>query len=87
LSLQAPFHIRPDGCNQRSRDAQLSRSPGSGIGREEAKANAPRVAEHFDEIDADRDGKVTMAELHAHHQKMREQHRAEHGDQSGEKKQ
>jgi Ca2+-binding EF-hand superfamily protein len=57
------------------------------ISREEAKSNAPRVAEHFDEIDADRDGKVTMAELHAHHQKMREQHRAEHGDGGGEKKQ
>jgi Ca2+-binding EF-hand superfamily protein len=39
------------------------------ITREEAKAH-PRVAEHFDEVDANKDGQLDSAEMDAHHQKM-----------------
>jgi len=38
------------------------------ISREEAKA-LPRIAAHFDEIDANHDGQVTADELRAFHQK------------------
>ena len=38
------------------------------LSREEAKA-LPRIAEHFDKIDADKDGFVTPQELHAMHKK------------------
>jgi Ca2+-binding EF-hand superfamily protein len=79
----------PQECREHMQEwfKKVDKDGDGSISREEAKANAPRVAEHFDEIDADHDGKVTMAELHAHHDKMRAQHRAEHGDGGGEKKQ
>jgi hypothetical protein len=40
----------------------------------EAQANAPRLAEHFDQIDADHDGTITREELRAAREKMREHH-------------
>jgi Ca2+-binding EF-hand superfamily protein len=39
------------------------------ISREEAKA-LPRIAAHFDEIDANHDGQITADELRAYHQKQ-----------------
>jgi Ca2+-binding EF-hand superfamily protein len=38
------------------------------ISREEAKA-LPRLAKHFDQLDADRNGQVTREEMRAAHQK------------------
>jgi Ca2+-binding EF-hand superfamily protein len=97
-SDQKPEHMRqeckasPQECRERMQKhmqewlKKVDKDADGSISREEAQANAPRVAKHFDEIDANHDGKVTAEELKAHHQKMREQHRAEHGDQGGDKK-
>jgi Ca2+-binding EF-hand superfamily protein len=43
------------------------------ISREEAKAH-PRLAKHFDEIDADHDGQITADEMRAYHEKVRAEH-------------
>ena len=43
------------------------------ISRDEAKA-LPRIAKHFDEIDANRDGQLSSDELRGYHEKMRAQH-------------
>ena len=42
-----------------------------GLSKEEASASMPRLAKHFDELDANKDGVVTQEELQAHHQQMR----------------
>jgi Ca2+-binding EF-hand superfamily protein len=47
------------------------------ISRDEAKA-LPRIAKHFDEIDANHDGQITSEELRAFHASRMEQARAEH---------
>jgi Ca2+-binding EF-hand superfamily protein len=47
------------------------------ISRDEAKA-LPRLARHFDEIDANRDGQLSKEELHAFHAHKRAQRMAEH---------
>jgi Ca2+-binding EF-hand superfamily protein len=47
------------------------------ISRDEAKA-LPRLAKHFDEIDANKDNQLSRDELHAFHQKQREARMAEH---------
>lgn len=39
------------------------------ISRAEAQAGAPRLAEHFDDIDANKDGFITMDEMKAAHAK------------------
>lgn len=36
-----------------------------GLSRAEAEARAPRLARHFDAIDADRDGRITAREIRA----------------------
>lgn len=43
------------------------------ISREEAKA-LPRLAQHFDQIDADKNGSISMDELKAMHAHQREGH-------------
>ncbi len=43
------------------------------ISREEAKA-LPRIAAHFDEIDANKDGQITMEELRAFHASRHGEH-------------
>jgi Ca2+-binding EF-hand superfamily protein len=43
------------------------------ISREEAKA-LPRLAKHFDEIDANKDGQITADEMRAHRQSTRGAH-------------
>jgi Ca2+-binding EF-hand superfamily protein len=43
------------------------------ISRDEAAA-LPRLAKHFDEIDANHDGQITREELKAHFQQMRAEH-------------
>ena len=48
------------------------------ISRDEAKA-LPRIAKHFDEIDANHDGQLTADELRAFHQKMHQLHMAKGG--------
>jgi len=54
------------------------------ISRQEAEANAPRLAKRFDEIDANHDGKITPEELHAARKAMRERrHGGEPQPQSG----
>jgi Ca2+-binding EF-hand superfamily protein len=40
------------------------------IDLEEAKAGMPMLAEHFAEVDTDKNGKVTPEEMKAHHKKM-----------------
>ena len=50
-------------------DARAPRAelgPGSGLSREELARNLPHLADKFSEIDADRDGRVTIAELQAY---------------------
>jgi Ca2+-binding EF-hand superfamily protein len=44
------------------------------ISRDEAKA-LPRIARHFDEIDANHDNQIPADELRAFHQKMHEGHK------------
>lgn len=46
----------------RDRFAKADTNGDGALTRDEAKA-MPRVASHFDEIDADHDGKVTLAEI------------------------
>lgn len=41
------------------------------ISRAEAQANAPRLAQHFDELDANKDGFLTPDELRAAHGRQR----------------
>jgi Ca2+-binding EF-hand superfamily protein len=45
-----------------------------GLSKEEATASMPRLARHFDQLDANKDGVVTLEELQAHHQQMRSMH-------------
>ena len=45
-----------------------------GLSKDEATASMPRIAKHFDELDANKDGVVTQEELQAHHQQMRGKH-------------
>jgi len=44
------------------------------ISRQEAEANAPRLAKHFDQIDTDHDGTISRAELKAARKAMHERH-------------
>ena len=46
------------------------------ISRDEAKA-LPRLAQHFDEIDANHDGQLSADELRGFHEKMRARHASE----------
>ena len=50
--------------------ARLDTDKDGAISKDEAAAN-PRLAEHFDTIDADHDGKLTAAELTAAFSKMK----------------
>lgn len=43
------------------------------LSREEAAAGMPRIAEHFDEIDTNKDGKLTVAEIQAWINKTRDE--------------
>jgi Ca2+-binding EF-hand superfamily protein len=45
------------------------------VTREEAKPY-PRLTEHFDEVDANKDGQLDTAEVNAHREKMRTEMRA-----------
>ena len=49
------------------------------ISRQEAEANAPRLAKHFDEIDTDHDGTISRAELKAARKTMHERRRQQGG--------
>lgn len=40
----------------------------------EAKTSMPMLAEHFADVDANHDGKVTLEEMQAHHDHMKGQH-------------
>ena len=51
---------------------------GDGLISKAEAAALPRIAEHFDQIDANRDGQVSADELRAFHQKMRATKAAEH---------
>jgi Ca2+-binding EF-hand superfamily protein len=44
------------------------------ISKDEAKANAPRLFEHFDAIDTNKDGQITADEMRAFHEKRRAEH-------------
>jgi hypothetical protein len=49
------------------------------LSRQEAAA-LPRIAKHFDEIDANKDNQITAEELRAFHQKARGEHGKHRGD-------
>ena len=53
------------------------------ISRDEANANAPRVAKDFDKIDTDHDGTISREELHAAARERRREHAGEHGGGPG----
>jgi Ca2+-binding EF-hand superfamily protein len=69
----------PDGAGGHRHGAMAERlkqadADGNGlISRDEAKA-LPRLARHFDEIDANRDGQLSGDELRAFHQAMHAKH-------------
>jgi len=50
------------------------------ISRDEANANAPRIAKNFDKIDTDHDGTISREELRA---AARERHREHAGEHAG----
>jgi hypothetical protein len=65
------FHEKMHGEKGKHRGGMLKKldTDGDGrISRAEAQA-APRLAEHFDEIDANKDGFITMEEMKAAHAK------------------
>lgn len=72
----------PEGAGGHRHGGMLERlkqadADGNGlISRDEAKA-LPRLAKHFDEIDANHDGQLSSEELRAHHQAMRDRHAGE----------
>jgi Ca2+-binding EF-hand superfamily protein len=71
----------PQACRERMQERmqewfkKVDKDGDGSISREEAQANAPRLAKNFDAVDANHDGKVTPEELRAHHKAMREQRR------------
>jgi hypothetical protein len=73
---------RPEGAGiERLKQADTD---GNGmISREEAKA-LPRVAKHFDEIDANKDNQLSADELRAFHEKMRASHSQERAQRMAE---
>ena len=79
----------PEGGGKRHEGAGIERlkqadTDGNGmISREEAKA-LPRIAKHFDEIDANRDNQLSRDELHAFHEKMRAAHSQERAQRMAE---
>ncbi|HUL96956.1 MAG TPA: EF-hand domain-containing protein [Usitatibacter sp.] len=73
--LQA-FHQKAGSKREERAAERFKRLDTDGDGRlsrAEAQAGAPRLAEHFDEIDANKDGFITPDELKA----AREKHRAQ----------
>ncbi len=72
----------PEGAGGHRHGAMLERlkqadTDGNGlISRDEAKA-LPRLAKHFDEVDANHDGQLSSDELRAFHEKMRAAHAGE----------
>ena len=69
----------PDGAGGHRHGAMVERlkqadTDGNGlISRDEAKA-LPRLAKHFDEIDANHDGQLSSDEMRAYHQAMHAKH-------------
>ena len=69
----------PEGAGGHRHGAMVERlkqadADGNGaISRDEAKA-LPRLAKHFDEVDANRDGQLSKEEMHAFHEQMHAQH-------------
>ena len=59
------------------------------LSKAEAEASMPRMAKHFDAIDANKDGKITPDELRAHGEKRQmqgQQHGAGHHDRQASKR-
>ena len=79
----------PEGAGGHRRGEMVERlkqadADGNGlISRDEAKT-LPRLAKHFDEIDANRDGQLSKEELHAFHEKMHAQHAQERAQRMAE---
>lgn len=58
------------------------------LSKAEAEKSMPRIAKHFDEIDANKDGKITQDEIKAHletHRTRREKQRGEQRGPEGQK--
>ena len=79
----------PEGAGGQRHGAMVERlkqadADGNGsISRDEAKA-LPRLAKHFDAIDANRDGQLSKEELHAFHEQMHAQHAQERAQRMAE---
>jgi hypothetical protein len=52
------------------------------ISRAELGTKAPMLAENFATVDSDGNGELSMEELHAHHESMRDEH-GRHGEHAG----
>jgi Ca2+-binding EF-hand superfamily protein len=62
------YHQKQGGERMKNSGAMFKKLDTNGdgkISRAEAQAGAPRLAEHFDEIDANKDGFITMDEMKA----------------------
>lgn len=79
IAVGAPEGRKGDGAMaERFKQADTN---GDGMLNKAEAAALPRIAEHFDEIDADHNGQITPEELRAFHEKRRAAHgkdRAEH---------
>lgn len=75
LAADGPGHGPRGQMHERIKQADAN---GDGmLSKEEAKA-LPRISAHFDEIDTNRDGQITMEELRAFHKAQMQQRHAEH---------
>lgn len=67
---------RPKGDRGEKMQARLKAADKDGDGKISRAESAalPRIAKHFDEIDANKDGSLTHEEMKAFHQKQRANH-------------
>ncbi len=80
-------HHNPEASKARfSERFKKADTDGDGaLSKAEAEKSIPRLAKHFDEIDANRDGKITQDEMKASMEKHRAERKKHHGEPRGPK--